>query len=150
MIRVELPKITLHLLFFVSTDLWMFRASAVLFLFNFFFFDFDFFFLVKYIFNCFEDFFVSTFFCELVIRVEKQITWFAFTQSAVPYLSALFYPDQPHIQIEAWIKSHSHIKACVVFICLWSGIGQCEHAWVWTQWQPVRGINYKSVANFVT
>ena len=36
-IRVKLPKITLHLLFFVSDDLWMFCASVVLFLFIFFF-----------------------------------------------------------------------------------------------------------------
>ena len=35
-IRVKLPKITLHLLFFVSDDLWMFCASVVLFLFIFF------------------------------------------------------------------------------------------------------------------
>ena len=35
-IRVKLPKITLHLLFFVSDDLWMFCVSVVLFLFNFF------------------------------------------------------------------------------------------------------------------
>ena len=32
-IRVKLPKITLHLLFFVSDDLWMFFVSVVLFLF---------------------------------------------------------------------------------------------------------------------
>ena len=32
-IRVKLPKITLHLLFFVSDDLWMFCVSVVLFLF---------------------------------------------------------------------------------------------------------------------
>ena len=32
------------------------------------------FFLRKYIFNCFEDFFLSNCVCELVIRVEKQIT----------------------------------------------------------------------------
>ena len=36
-IRVKLPKITLHLLFFVSDDLWMFCVSVVLFLFYFFF-----------------------------------------------------------------------------------------------------------------
>ena len=36
-IRVKLPKITLHLLFFVSDDLWMFCVSVVLFLFKFFF-----------------------------------------------------------------------------------------------------------------
>ena len=36
-IRVKLPKITLHLLFFVSDDLWMFCVSVVLFLFNYFF-----------------------------------------------------------------------------------------------------------------
>ena len=36
-IRVKLPKITLHLLFSVSDDLWMFCVSVVLFLFNFFF-----------------------------------------------------------------------------------------------------------------
>ena len=36
-IRVKLPKITLHLLFFVSDDLWMFCVSVVLFLFNSFF-----------------------------------------------------------------------------------------------------------------
>jgi hypothetical protein len=35
-IRVELPKITLHLLFSVSNVLWVFRAGAVLFLFIFF------------------------------------------------------------------------------------------------------------------
>ena len=35
-IRVKLPKITLHLLFFVSDDLWMFCVSVVLFLFDFF------------------------------------------------------------------------------------------------------------------
>ena len=34
-IRVKLPKITLHLLFFVSDDLWMFCVSIVLFLFIF-------------------------------------------------------------------------------------------------------------------
>ena len=34
-IRVKLPKITLHLLFFVSDDLWMFCVSVVLFLFFF-------------------------------------------------------------------------------------------------------------------
>ena len=34
-IRVKLPKITLHLLFFVSDDLWMFCVCVVLFLFNF-------------------------------------------------------------------------------------------------------------------
>ena len=33
-IRVKLPKITLHLLFFVSDDLWMFCVSVVLFLFK--------------------------------------------------------------------------------------------------------------------
>ena len=32
-IRVKLHKITLHLLFFVSDDLWMFCVSVVLFLF---------------------------------------------------------------------------------------------------------------------
>ena len=42
MIRVELPEITLRLLFFVSNDLWMFRAGAVLLLFNFFGFGFGF------------------------------------------------------------------------------------------------------------
>ena len=35
-IRVELSKITLHLLFFVSDDLWMFCVSVVLLLFNYF------------------------------------------------------------------------------------------------------------------
>ena len=34
-IRVKLPKISLHLLFFVSDDLWMFCVSVVLLLFNF-------------------------------------------------------------------------------------------------------------------
>jgi hypothetical protein len=64
-IRVKLPKITLHLLFFVSDDLWMFCVSVVLFFVTFFLL-----FLKKYIFNCFEETFLSTFFCVLVIRVE--------------------------------------------------------------------------------
>ena len=37
-IRVKLPKITLHLLSFVSDDLWMFCVCVVLFLFIFLFF----------------------------------------------------------------------------------------------------------------
>ena len=36
-IRVKLPKITLHLLFFLSDDLWMFCVSVVLFIFKLFF-----------------------------------------------------------------------------------------------------------------
>ena len=39
-IRVKLPKITLHLLFFVSDDLWMFCVCVVLLLFNFLIYDF--------------------------------------------------------------------------------------------------------------
>ena len=68
MIRVDLPEITLHLLFSVSNDLWMymFRAGVVLFLFNFLFFFLLFLIVLKH--------FLSTVFCELVIRVEKQIT----------------------------------------------------------------------------
>ena len=58
MIRVELPKITLHL-FFVSNDLWMFRAGVVLFLFNLF--------IIIYFsgnnFNCSEERILSPFFC---------------------------------------------------------------------------------------
>ena len=37
-IRVKLPEITLHLLFFVSDDLWMFCVSVVFFKFKFFYF----------------------------------------------------------------------------------------------------------------
>ena len=54
MIRVELPKVTLHLLFFVSNDLWMFRAGAVLFLFHYFFNFFS-----GDIFNCSEEIYES-------------------------------------------------------------------------------------------
>ena len=38
-IRVELPKITFHLFFFVCVDLWMFHVRAALFLFKFLFFN---------------------------------------------------------------------------------------------------------------
>ena len=69
-IRVKLPKITLHLLFFVSDDLWMFCVSVVLLLFLFSFVIVFVTFLRKYIFNCFEETFLSPFFCVLVIRVE--------------------------------------------------------------------------------
>ena len=50
-IRVKLPKITLHLLCFVSDDLWMFCVSVVLFLFKFSVTKYLSFFLRKYIFN---------------------------------------------------------------------------------------------------
>ena len=78
MIRVELPVVS------VSNDLWMFRAGAVLLLYVFF---------QEMFLIVLKKFFCQLFFCELVIRVERQITRFAFTRSTVPYLSALFIPD---------------------------------------------------------
>ena len=69
--------------------------------------------LRKYIFNCSEEFFVTCF-CELVIRVEKQTTWFAFTRSTVPYLSALFNPDQPQIIVVLAVGLAVHVLQVIL------------------------------------
>ena len=102
MIGVEFPKITFTCYFFASDHLWMFRVCVVLFLLRFF--------LVFFL--SLQTFFWTIFFlrgklffrnflggekCVLVIRVESCWTRRLISQETIPYLRALFYPDQPQL-----------------------------------------------------